>query len=157
MVSEKETKLYYEARNRCLERIVKGGQLLEESVIGFDNGIRLATEGRDLTLGMADKVLSETNFGFALTAGVCAGIEAKKGKGYMASWQKKGMPGALSNMQRKMDRIDAIVSSGNTEGGESLTTNLADLAVYCLKSIALQKELNPIEFAEWIEEARSLK
>lgn len=150
MVSEKETELFNEARNRCLERSTKGMELIRDSQRGFTEGIQVS-EGAPRFL----EILSETNYGFAFVAGVCASIEAKKGKGYKASWQRRGMEGAKANIDRKYDRLTAIMEGEDSEG-ESLTTNLADLAVYCMKAIALQRELKPEEFNTWLEEARSL-
>lgn len=158
MTSVSEQELYFQARNRCLERLVGGNSFRSECLSWFLDGIELIESEalRRLTSTPPDvvvkNILSETNSGFSTLCGVLAKFEAVKGKGYQASWMKKGSESIVANIQRKFDLVDARMH-GN-EVGEGLITNLADLAVYCIKAIAWKAELSPDEMQVWLKEVR---
>ena len=168
MVSEQEKQSYFEARNRALERIVKSREFRAEADRAFIGGL-LLVHPNDPTLGgiTTDEEITafmhgikcESNFAFSAVLGICAHIEAVKGKGYQASWQKRGIKdGAWVNLQRKWDRLEALFERGlsTEDGGETMITTLADLAVYAIKTIALRTEMNPAEFRAWIKEVQSM-
>jgi hypothetical protein len=150
MPTQRETELYFEARNRALERVVSGKDFLSDVERGIAHGIRAAD-----ILEIGDAPLApETNYGFAFVCGVLAKLEAVKGKSYEASWMKRGDESIFANIQRKYDILDARFHGNNV--GESRVTNLADLAVYCVKEICRQAQLNPDEVKSWLEEVRKL-
>lgn len=162
MPSSAENQAYFDARNRAMERVVEGRQLIHQSVVGFTEGLSfvMIPEERETITVIANKLLSESNYAFAFICGVLAKLEAVKGKGYLASWQKRGMrESAFVNLQRKFDRIDSLINTmtgGQSGGGESLSDNLGDLAVYAMKMIALQSTLNPAEVVKWLESLQAL-
>lgn len=160
MTSPLEQKLYFEARNRCMERIVEDIALTTKSTEFFRHGLGIASGLRSISdvanpiefLLRNSKV--ETNEGFAIICGILARLEAVKGKSYQASWMKRGEESVFHNMARKFEIIEARMHGSKV--GEGLLTNLGDLAVYCIKEIQRQSELYPEEFKKWIEEVRSL-
>jgi hypothetical protein len=157
MTSPREQELYFEARNRAMERIAD--DRMSDSNRWFINGSSYALGFDHFSEETIIKnVKSETNEAFALVCGLLSKVEAVKGKGYLASWQKRGLAEAhKAHLSRKFDRIDAILVGGAEEGGESLTSNLGDLAVYAIKMIAFRAELKPEEFRAWLVEVRNLR
>jgi len=152
-LSAEEMKQYIEARNRAITRTTDGLEFDGDCVAGFKEGLRLATNDPSY-------FLPETNDGFSRICGLITVIQAKKGKAYAASWQKRGMEGAFSNLQRKYDRIDVLVNS-NTDHPpykktESLISQLADTAVYAILMLSLQAQLHPEELEKWLNEVHSL-
>jgi hypothetical protein len=158
MTSPREQELYFKARNKSLERMVEGREFRSECLSAFLNGLETAEGYTSGTSSPLEKVLSdtsvETNIGFCIVAGMLTKLEAVKGKGYQASWMRRGNESVLHNIQRKYDLIEARLSGNHT--GESLVTNLADLAVYCIKEMTRQAELDLEGFRKWVEEVRSL-
>ena len=160
MTSQPEQKLYFEARNRAMERVVEDIALTTKSSEYFRHGLGM-TSGLHPVWGENDPISFmtqnskvETNEGFAIVCGILARLEAVKGKSYQASWMKRGDESVFANMARKFEILDAKMHG--LDLGETRTTNLADLAVYCIKEIQRQSELNPEEFKKWLEEVRSL-
>lgn len=164
MLTEKEKELYFQARDRALERHVEGVEFHREMIDGFATGLE-ATDpknpansdpkyGLDLT-AIIGKIKSETNFGFAFMMGVLCRLEAAKGKQYSASWQKQGEESAFYNLSRKYDRLEALHSS-KAEGGDNHADTLADMAVYAAKWNILRCEIDPAEFEKWILYVRGL-
>ena len=156
MATKEETQAYFDARNRAMERVVEGSILRRELTDGFFEGFDEAANLTERELMLA-KVWPETNFGFAFICGVLTKVEAIKGKGYLASCFKRGMQGGiLPNLERKLDRVSALVNHDVAGKGESLTESLADLAVYAIKGITLQSVLNPEEVEKWLEGVKNL-
>lgn len=157
-----ETELYEEAKARCFTRPTSGSGMVNESLAGFLDGIRHVQnmDGRNddqcKEENLFPRVLSESNDGFAIICGMMAVLEAKKGVGYKASWQRRGSKGVFTNIARKFDRIQNIMELNLEDDTENLCTNLADLAVYCIKEISRRREMNPKEFAVWVKEIREL-
>lgn len=154
---EEETKLYFEARDRAIARMVEGEEFRAESTHAFRGGI-LTVERTPEELPqneLLEQVAPESNIGFAFICGILAKVEAVKGKSYQASWMKRGDESVFACLARKFEIIDAKMHGNDL--GESRTTNLADLVVYGIKEIARQATLHPEEFKAWIEEVRNLK
>jgi len=151
MASNKELKEYMEARNRAISRMVEGQEFDEECQGAFGDGLT------QIPLN-SEHLLPETNDGFSRICGLLTVIQAKKGKSYQASWQKRGMIGAFGNLQRKYDRIDAILNydGDHPPGGETLTSQLADMAVYAILMLSLQVQLYPDELSKWLDEIHAL-
>jgi hypothetical protein len=151
VASDNEIKLYIEARNRALARNTEGLEFDDECTGGFTDGLRVKPTNPSW-------LLPETNDGFSRICGLLTVLQAKKGKSYAASWQKRGMQGAFTNLQRKYDRIDTIVNydGDHPPGGESLTSQLADMAVYAILMLSLQAQLNPVELEQWLQEIHNL-
>jgi hypothetical protein len=143
-------KLYLEARNRAINRATEGPEFMDECRGAFLSGMDIRREEI-----APNRFLSESNDGFSRICGLLTVVQAKKGKSYQASWQRRGMEGAFSNLQRKYDRIDALVNTGN-EPGESLMSQLADMAVYAIFMMSLQASLKPEELSDWVAEVKSL-
>jgi hypothetical protein len=160
MLSKLESELYEKAKQRALVRHTSYEEMYSESTRAYEMALAVAyAEGYqdDLQEHFLKSLVSESNQTFAAVSAFLAKVEAVKGRGYTASWQKKGMLGVLSNLQRKMDRIENIITLNSEDGGESLTENLADLSVYCTKSIGLQAEIRPHEVLAWIQQVQNLK
>jgi hypothetical protein len=151
MSADKTNELYFQARDRALERLVEGGDFLDQCMKGFEHGL-LASQNEMLESDFVN-IKSESNYGFGYVLGVLAGLEAVKGKHYAASWQKRGeLLGALPNVQRKHDRLETVMSNPPVSlAGESITETLGDLAVYAAKWAVLRAELTPEEFKKWIK------
>src|SRR5579885_1070431 len=102
-ISMLEQALYQEAKIRLSTRIIDGRDFIANSGESFIDGLRFgqAINGpNDLHAHfdiLLEKIKSETNEGFAIVCALLAKVEAVKGKGYQASWQKRGMAGALAN------------------------------------------------------------
>jgi hypothetical protein len=151
MAIRSDVDLYIEARNRALERLVEGREFEAEVIQALKQGLVVAEDNTSVI----PPVLTETNHGFAFILGVLTRLEAKKGRSYGASWIKRGeRDGALANVSRKHDRIAEIVTQDSP--GESLTTTLADCAVYCIKWAARRAETHPEEFLDWLKEVQNL-
>ena len=146
-----------------MERIVEDIALTTQSTDWFRHGLGIAsglhsgawTEFQDPADFLLEHSKVETNEGFAVVCGILARLEAVKGKGYLASFMKRGTESVWANIERKYDRLDNIINNG-LEGKGDAITNLGDLAVYCIKEITRRSELYPDEFKKWIEEVRSL-
>jgi hypothetical protein len=159
MASKAEQDAYFAARNRAMERIVEGPKFQAELTDSFSHTLYLLQHSDPNVRVAAELIEPETNVGFAMILAGLARVEAIKGKGYLASCFKRGMQGGLlPNLERKMDRVSALINDNakNEGGGESLTENLADLAVYAIKGITLQSTLNPEEVEKWIEGVKNL-
>jgi hypothetical protein len=156
MATEEETKLYLQARDRALVRYTEANALMDECVAGFRAGLLYATVDPLTPVQMRSVHLqTENNFSFAFICGILARLEAVKGKGYQASWQRRGeVDGVMVNMDRKYDRLDAVVRRNST--GETTSQVLGDLAVYAIKFLTLRAEINSEELFNWIEEVRNL-
>ena len=167
-MAEKTTSVLYEdAKQRALARDAKGKEFLAQSMEGFAAGVMVADfknrewwseEGYDPDYldELRGRIQTETNYAFCFVLGVLAKLEAVKGKAHLASWQKRGEPEVLASIQRKFDRLDAIISLGETGGDETLTQNLAALSVYALKMVTLRAETTPDEFKSWVQEVQGL-
>lgn len=160
MATQREQELYFEARNRALERLIpdntgNNGRFMDELTEAFRDGIMAATFPNQFETQDFTRIKTETNYGFAFICGVLAKLEAVKGKHYAGSWQKRGEPVVLSNVQRKLDRLDQLLNTDST-AGENLSQTLGDGAVYSVKWLTLRAELDPEEFIKWVEEVRNL-
>jgi hypothetical protein len=156
MPSELEVKLYHEARDRALTRLVEGNTFRAECETGFSWGLA-ASEGflsNAAKLELVEKLKSESNFAFSFVCGLLCKMESVKGRSYAASWQKRGeRDGAMVNVQRKFDRLESALQGTQ---GETLTQTLGDMAVYAAKWTVLRAEISPEEFAVWMEEIATL-
>jgi len=153
--NKRDTDLYFQARDRALERTIEDKTFLIEASKAFQEGIAVA-QNRNISpqelRQIVEGLKSETNYAFAFLCGVVSRLEALKGKSYRASWQKRGMSSAFMNLQRKYDRIDNIINLNGEDVGENLTSQLADTAVYSLKMTTFQAETNPEEVVNWLLE-----
>lgn len=160
MTTEREKQLYELAHERALARKTERENLIPELVEAFQAGISMACGSRSdehLRMTVNGWIKSETNYAFAFICGFLCKLEALKGKHYAASWQKRGeRDGALVNLQRKIDRLEVVVSGGGTGDGETPTQTLGDSAVYSTKWIVLRAELDPEEVFNWFKEVRNL-
>lgn len=155
--------LYEKAKIRALERFTNNTEMVAESHGAFLDGLRFVhSMGGEFDLltspeNLFPRVVSESNEGFAIVCAFLAKVEAVKGKGYLANWQENGLRSALDNLRRKFGRIKTIIENNSDGGGESLSENVADLAVYSIKTLAYLNELNPEEVLRWAQGIRNLK
>ena len=89
-------------------------------------------------------VLSETNDGFALVCALIGRVERVKGKGYRASFMKRGESEIKANLDRKYDRLD----NWEKLSPEDLLDTLGDLAVYAVKWVQYALDRLPPEAAQ---------
>ena len=161
--SEIVDQLYEKAKDRALARFTLNTEMVAESHCAYLDGLRyvhgmngefdlLASEK-----SLFPRIVSESNEGFAILCAMLAKVEAVKGKGYLANWQENGLKSALDNMRRKFGRVKTIIEHDSDSGGESLTENVADLAVYSIKTLSYLNELNPKEVLQWAEGIRNLR
>lgn len=104
---------------------------------------------------------SEDDFSFSRVCGILALIEAKKGRYYQASWQRRGLDSAYENIRRKFDRLEVLVAAlkageGTGSQSENILETLGDAAVYAIKTIVLLSEADPNELQKWLEEVRQI-
>jgi hypothetical protein len=152
-----EKKMYYDARDRAIERKVEFQDLRRESVKAYLDGI----EASDSSITSYVEVYSEefqpeTNFTFGFLCGILTRLEAVKAKSYRSSWMKNGFLGIFENIRRKFDRVEISMTSVVPEQHPCIE-DLGDMAVYCLKEINRRAVLNPEEFHNWIKGIRELK
>lgn len=157
-MTNEETKQYIEARNRALKRVTDTERFAIECVEPFKTLFFHNAHDDILDAKVSSHLLAlpETNDGFCRICGLLAIIQAKKGKAYAASWMKRGMAGALANLQRKYDRIDNIINLNSEDRTESLTSQLADMAVYAILMLQLRAQISPEEFERWLREVSAL-
>lgn len=118
----------------------------------------LREEGVDLSPKL--KPESEPGLQIDLQAISSALIELviKKNNIYRDSYCKKGeIRGICANIDRKYDRLDSIINSQiegklDSEGVESKTTTVADLAAYSLLYLQWLMRNKPEEFKSWSKE-----
>jgi len=152
-----EQALYFAARDRALARHIERIEFVQEAHPSFMEGLQGAFD-RITATDLAADVVTETNQGFAIVCGLLARIEAVKGTHYAASWEKRGEVGILANVQRKFDRLDNLLPhEGVSEGDESITETLGDLAVYSIKWLTRRAMTHPLEFEAWIKRIQTLK
>lgn len=158
--SARERELYFAARNRALERLTDQNSLIHDSQEGFEAGIAAACgsiSSEELLELVKRNVAAESTWSFSFICGFLVRMEAIKGRQYLASWMKKGEKhGALVNVQRKMDRLDAAILLGDNSVQETITETLGDQAVYDIKWLALRAEIDFEQFINWLEEIRKL-
>ncbi len=159
MPSEKETQLYFQARDRALIRHVEGNEFYDECLSGFKAGLAASdgnlSDGNIFDKALADKLKSESNFAFCFVLALLSKMESVKGRSYGSSWQKRGEVGVLPNLMRKIDRLDTLLGSP-TDAGENLSQTLGDAAVYSAKWLLLRAEIDPKEFSDWVLEVQNL-
>ncbi len=159
-VNGEQQKVYFEARNRALERIVEGGEFRRAASTSFLDAL-LTVEAHQADIeGLLCRVLPESTEGFSAVCGVLVKLEAEKGKYYAASFFRRGeKDGIKPNVDRKYDRIDNLVNhpeASESKAGESMTQTLGDLVVYCIKWMTIRAVLAPEEFEAWVREVTNL-
>lgn len=157
--SDRDRDLYFEARDRALTRAIDNEEFRLEAADAFQAGIRVVQDKHitdEELLRIVMKLKSESNYAFSFLCGAIARLEAVKGRHYAASWQKRGMMSAFMNFQRKYDRIDNIINLNSEDGGENLTSQLADQAVYSLKMMTFLAETKNVEVVSWLKEIITL-
>lgn len=85
-------------------------------------------------------------------------LQKMKSVHYKDSWRKRGEIGVFMNIARKFDRLQSMVEHAARgfdldetalPKDEALEETLADLAIYCVKYMALRKEKFPKKYLEW--------
>ena len=164
MARKSNEEMYFEARNRALSRLTEGKQFRDQSVEGYEKGLTAVLGNGEIPMEILSFICTESNLSFSIVIGILAKLEAVKGKRYGASWQKRGEPGILANVTRKVDRLDVALQEQEDREhgvelppGESICESLADGAVYCIKWLCRRAQTNPDEFHTWLEGVQKLQ
>lgn len=152
MISEREQQEYFAARDRSVTRIVSARELEIEAVPAFLHGLRVASKLIPVDRALdTSLVVPESTFGFNFVLGLCARMEAVKGKQYAGSWMKRGeKDGALVNVQRKFDRLEQAILHPEIGGDDTACDTMGDGLVYYGKWLTLRARTHPAEFENWM-------
>lgn len=156
LMDDKVTQLYEEAKKRAMDRDISFAGLSREAMEGFQDGLR-AVYDKNFIVAF-ERIKSESTYGFAFICGMFTKREAIKGKSYGASWQRKGEPGILKQVQRKTDRTEMAVELsglGRPPGDdESILETVGDNFVYCGKWATYRNEIDREGFITLVNRIR---
>jgi len=123
--------------------------------LGFSHGLAAADPSyagseADNPDTFMHRIKTETNYGFGFVLGSSCQTGGSKGKGYQASWQRRGeVDGAMVNVDRKYDRLDAVTRRGST--GETKCQVLGDLAGLRSEVVSLQSRIGSCRICGLVE------